>query len=207
MLDAVLASLHRSSVAQEASVAQAVVDSRERSEPAHAPLAVSSGRSGAPLSPSRSPSAPSVLAQAAPAHVQSAVSRQSATKQCEVAGAHHGAADGKAWQVSRGGPPSDPGVDAGAHLIASAADSASIESSLAAQRAQRGEALQAGAGHPSRGRLRARVVIADLNAAGGKDYVVYQIRVADDVGEWAVARRYRSFEVLHRQLKQLPCYR
>ncbi|RMZ54561.1 hypothetical protein APUTEX25_002136, partial [Auxenochlorella protothecoides] len=67
-----------------------------------------------------------------------------------------------------------------------------VESGLAAQRARRGAALQAGPGSPFRGRLRARVVVADLNAAGGKDYVVYQVRVGDDVGEWTVARRSES---------------
>lgn len=29
---------------------------------------------------------------------------------------------------------------------------------------------------------------------------MYQIRVADDDGEWTVARRYRNFEALHAKL-------
>lgn len=50
--------------------------------------------------------------------------------------------------------------------------------------------------------LRARVVAAELNTRGSKDYVMYQIRVADASGlEWTVSRRYRHFEVLHRQMK------
>lgn len=34
-----------------------------------------------------------------------------------------------------------------------------------------------------------------------------QIRVADDGGEWTVSRRYRNFEVLHRQLRAYVAYR
>ena len=34
-----------------------------------------------------------------------------------------------------------------------------------------------------------------------------QIRVADDAGEWSVSRRYRNFEVLHRQLRGYAAYR
>lgn len=34
-----------------------------------------------------------------------------------------------------------------------------------------------------------------------------QIRVADDAGEWTVSRRYRNFEVLHRQLRAYAAYR
>ncbi len=34
-----------------------------------------------------------------------------------------------------------------------------------------------------------------------------QIRVADNAGEWTVSRRYRNFEVLHRQLRAYTAYR
>lgn len=55
---------------------------------------------------------------------------------------------------------------------------------------------------------RARVVAADLNSSGTKDVVVYVIRVGDDSGrEWTVCRRYKHFEVLHRQLRGVPTYR
>ena len=58
------------------------------------------------------------------------------------------------------------------------------------------------------GTPRARVVAADLNSSGAKDIVVYVIRVGDDgAKEWTVARRYRHFEVLHRQLRGVPSYR
>jgi Sorting nexin C terminal/PX domain len=55
---------------------------------------------------------------------------------------------------------------------------------------------------------RARVVAADLNTSGAKDFVVYKIRVGDDSGrEWTVSRRYRHFEVLHRQLRGTAHYK
>jgi hypothetical protein len=55
---------------------------------------------------------------------------------------------------------------------------------------------------------RARVVAADLNTSGAKDFVVYKIRVGDDSGrEWTVSRRYRHFEVLHRQLRGASYYK
>jgi hypothetical protein len=55
------------------------------------------------------------------------------------------------------------------------------------------------------GRPRARVAAADLIAAGLRDVVVYRVRVGDDSGrEWTVARRYRHFEVLARQLAKAP---
>jgi hypothetical protein len=55
---------------------------------------------------------------------------------------------------------------------------------------------------------RARVVAADLNTSGAKDLVVYKIRVGDDSGrEWTVSRRYRHFEVLHRQLRGASYYK
>jgi len=59
------------------------------------------------------------------------------------------------------------------------------------------------------GSPRARVVAADLNTSGAKDFVVYRIRVGDDGGggrEWTASRRYRHFEVLHRQLRSLSGY-
>ena len=53
----------------------------------------------------------------------------------------------------------------------------------------------------------AKVVAADLNSSGAKDFVVYKIRVKDGRGiEWTVSRRYRHFEVLHRQLKGMSGY-
>ncbi|KAK9807024.1 hypothetical protein WJX72_010915 [[Myrmecia] bisecta] len=56
------------------------------------------------------------------------------------------------------------------------------------------------------GRPRAKVVAADLNSEGSKDFVMYKIRVADSAGEWTVSRRFRSFESLHRQLRERPDY-
>lgn len=44
---------------------------------------------------------------------------------------------------------------------------------------------------------------ADLHSEGSKDYVVYKIRVADHSGEWTVSRRFRNFETLHRQLREV----
>jgi len=55
---------------------------------------------------------------------------------------------------------------------------------------------------------RARVVAADLITQHAKDLVVYKIRVGDDSErEWTVSRRYRHFEVLHRQLRDTPYYK
>ena len=51
------------------------------------------------------------------------------------------------------------------------------------------------------------MVGAELTSRGGKDYVVYAILASDGEAEWRVARRYRHFELLHRQLKRLACYR
>ncbi|GAB4817940.1 hypothetical protein N2152v2_004986 [Parachlorella kessleri] len=91
------------------------------------------------------------------------------------------------------------------HLVAGAADSTKLESSLAALSTSsvEGDRLRAG----FVGRPKAKVVAADLNSTGSKDYVVYRVRVADDVDEWTVSRRYRNFETLHKQLKSLPGYR
>lgn len=103
-----------------------------------------------------------------------------------------------------------PGLDAGAHLIALAADAGGVEGSFV------GPSPPGGAGAPlSRansklgpaGSLSAQVTTAELVVKGGKDYVVYTIQVRDDAGTWTVARRYRNFEVLHRQLKCLPAYK
>ena len=57
------------------------------------------------------------------------------------------------------------------------------------------------------GRPRARVVGADLDTAGVKDVVLFHVRVADGRGEWAVTRRHRHFEALHRALRDAPGYR
>ncbi|EFN59116.1 hypothetical protein CHLNCDRAFT_137916 [Chlorella variabilis] len=57
------------------------------------------------------------------------------------------------------------------------------------------------------GAARAKVVAADLNTTGSKDYVEFKIRVADNSDEWTVSRRYRNFESLHRQLRMYPTYR
>ena len=61
-----------------------------------------------------------------------------------------------------------------------------------------------------------QVVAADLRSRGGKDWVEFKIRVGDlEAGgaggttgeEWSVSRRYRNFEVLHRQLRCYQVYR
>ena len=46
-----------------------------------------------------------------------------------------------------------------------------------------------------------QVVAAELNNAGSKEIVMFIIRVADDSGEWSVARRFRNFETLHRAMR------
>lgn len=56
-------------------------------------------------------------------------------------------------------------------------------------------------GHP-----RARVCAPEINNNGGREYVVFKIRVADQTGEWTVTRRYRNFEALHKILRDLPAY-
>ncbi|GMH39284.1 hypothetical protein BSKO_07182 [Bryopsis sp. KO-2023] len=58
-------------------------------------------------------------------------------------------------------------------------------------------------GHP-----RARVGVHEMvyDDGGRKRYVVFKIRVADDTGEWTVARRYRNFEALHKSLRDHPVY-
>jgi len=56
-------------------------------------------------------------------------------------------------------------------------------------------------GHP-----RARVCAPEINSSGGREYVVFKIRVADQTGEWTVTRRYRNFEALHKILRDLPAY-
>ncbi|KAK9836709.1 hypothetical protein WJX74_006496 [Apatococcus lobatus] len=53
-----------------------------------------------------------------------------------------------------------------------------------------------------RGRPRAKVVAADLKSEAGRDFVTYKVRVADDVAEWTVSRRFRNFEALHSRLRQ-----
>ena len=100
-----------------------------------------------------------------------------------------------------------PCIDAqGSHLIAPSASSARIRESSTPQgqaRLQMQEQQHIG----FVGRPRARVVAADLHASTFKDYVVYRIRVSDDAKEWTVSRRYRHFEVLHRQLKVYTGYK
>eukprot|EP00890_Picochlorum_soloecismus_P004147 jgi/Picsp_1/4733/NSC_02102-R1_protein len=54
--------------------------------------------------------------------------------------------------------------------------------------------------------LVARIVNAELNTDGARDFVVYKIRVGDASKEWTICRRYRQFEVLHRQLRQIAGY-
>lgn len=56
-------------------------------------------------------------------------------------------------------------------------------------------------GHP-----RAMVVAPEINTNGGREYVVFKIRVADQTGEWTVTRRYRNFEALHKFLRDDPVY-
>jgi len=53
------------------------------------------------------------------------------------------------------------------------------------------------------GRPRAKVVAADVDTSGPKDVVLFLVRVADGRGEWAVTRRHRHFEALHRALKEV----
>ena len=89
------------------------------------------------------------------------------------------------------------------HLIAPSAPSASVH---AAPMPHPSPATSLNAGFV--GLPRARVVAADLHSSGAKDVVVYKIRVADDSGrEWTVSRRYRHFEVLHRQLRNTLSYK
>jgi hypothetical protein len=45
------------------------------------------------------------------------------------------------------------------------------------------------------------VVAAELTTGGSKDVVMFVIRVADDTGEWTIARRFRHFESVHRSLR------
>ncbi|CAD7702484.1 unnamed protein product [Ostreobium quekettii] len=65
-----------------------------------------------------------------------------------------------------------------------------------------GEAYSSIVGWP-----RARVVAPEIKMDGSKEFVVFKIRVADDEGEWTVARRYRNFESLHKKLRDIPEYR
>ena len=46
-----------------------------------------------------------------------------------------------------------------------------------------------------------QVVAAELNNSGSREIVMFIIRVADDSGEWSVARRFRNFETLHRAMR------
>ncbi|KAL1833732.1 hypothetical protein ACET3Z_003383 [Daucus carota] len=56
-------------------------------------------------------------------------------------------------------------------------------------------------------KLRCRVVGAYFEKLGSKSFAVYSIAVTDIDGiTWFVKRRYRNFERLHRQLKDIPNY-
>ncbi len=54
---------------------------------------------------------------------------------------------------------------------------------------------------PTRRCCGCQVVAAELTSGGSKDVVMFVIRVADDTGEWTIARRFRHFESLHRSLR------
>lgn len=49
-----------------------------------------------------------------------------------------------------------------------------------------------------------QVVAAELTSGGSKEVVMFIIRVADDRGEWTLARRFRHFESLHRSMRCPP---
>ena len=54
----------------------------------------------------------------------------------------------------------------------------------------------------------AAVVAAHVDTSGAKDVALFLVRVADGRGEWAVARRHRHFEAMHRALREaVPGYR
>ncbi|CAO2147748.1 unnamed protein product [Urochloa humidicola] len=56
-------------------------------------------------------------------------------------------------------------------------------------------------------KIRCRVVGAFFEKLGSKSFAVYSIAVTDaDNKTWFVKRRYRNFERLHRQLKEIPNY-
>ncbi|KXG27792.1 hypothetical protein SORBI_3005G045300 [Sorghum bicolor] len=56
-------------------------------------------------------------------------------------------------------------------------------------------------------KIRCRVVGAYFEKLGSKSFAVYSIAVTDaDNKAWFVKRRYRNFERLHRQLKEIPNY-
>lgn len=54
-----------------------------------------------------------------------------------------------------------------------------------------------------------QVVAAELMSGGSREVVMFITRVADDRGEWTLARRFRHFESLHRSLRwpPAPCRR
>ncbi|KAL4430933.1 hypothetical protein ABPG75_006189 [Micractinium tetrahymenae] len=117
-------------------------------------------------------------------------------------------ADGEAWEsvdvsdASFALPTRDVSF---AHLIAPLADQTGVSSLT--PRATSSSSAGGRGGAAFVGGARAKVVAADLNTSGTKDYVEFKIRVADDADEWTVSRRYRQFESLHRQLRCYPCYR
>ncbi|XP_074563348.1 uncharacterized protein LOC141819977 isoform X2 [Curcuma longa] len=56
-------------------------------------------------------------------------------------------------------------------------------------------------------KIKCRVVGAYFEKIGSKSFAVYSIAVTDTDGKtWFVKRRYRNFERLHRQLKEIPNY-
>ncbi|KAK3005187.1 hypothetical protein RJ639_016429 [Escallonia herrerae] len=56
-------------------------------------------------------------------------------------------------------------------------------------------------------KLKCRVIGAYFEKLGSKSFAVYSIAVTDaDQNTWFVKRRYRNFERLHRQLKEIPNY-
>ena len=56
--------------------------------------------------------------------------------------------------------------------------------------------------HPGRLCTAVQVAVAEMGMESGREVVVYKIRVADARGEWTVSRRFRSFEALHRTLRE-----
>ncbi|XP_042456766.1 uncharacterized protein LOC122041219 isoform X1 [Zingiber officinale] len=62
-------------------------------------------------------------------------------------------------------------------------------------------------GYPHTPKIKCRVVGAYFEKIGSKSFAVYSIAVTDTDGKtWFVKRRYRNFERLHRQLKDIPNY-
>ncbi|XP_037497636.1 uncharacterized protein LOC105634251 isoform X2 [Jatropha curcas] len=67
--------------------------------------------------------------------------------------------------------------------------------------------LHSGAPHVPNPKLKCRVMGAYFEKLGSKSFAVYSIAVTDaESRTWFVKRRYRNFERLHRQLKDIPNY-